>query len=84
MPPETIAAATASLARVRSATLAALEALAEGDNDAAYAAVLQVHAHAADAKAALGPVVRLQTWREGVTEDYQQWTSGELAEGFGK
>jgi hypothetical protein len=71
----TVAAATASLARVRSATLAALEALASEDHDAAYAATLQVQAHAADAKAALGPVVRLQTWREGVTDE---WTESEL------
>lgn len=68
------AAATASLARVRSAALAALEAMAAEDFDGAFAATLAVQSHAADAKAALAPVVRLSAgW--GATEE---WSETEL------
>ena len=78
---ETIAIATASLARVRSAALAALEALDTEDHDAAYAATLAVQSHAADAKAALAPVVRLQTWLEAATEEWESGIAQYQAEG---
>ena len=79
MPPDPRAEAVAALVKAKHAVDVTFEAMVEGDDDAAYAALTAADNALSDAKAALKRPVRL--WNEAAKDD---WTEGELAEAFGK